>query len=623
MTRLGLFSRQRTQAQEQATPLPDQPDPTMPSPKRQKQLEKAYVANIEAEKPPYAGVRIATLGELLWILRERNWKGGANPADPALKEHMGWFTEPTPTKASNADEAPSEQDADPTNADLRGADVHGINLDDALLDGADLRGALFMEARLRGVALDNTLLMETNFTGARLLTDDEEQHIQETNSPQSRRELLWLIEQRKAQGSISLHDTNLSGVNLDGLDLTRLDLTGARLISETQETTLQSAMQDNIDKSQPPCQGIVMTRLNEVIWIRQALENREITKLDLRGAKMNTARLASADLSSASMDGVHLQLADLRVADLGQSSLVGAHMTWADLSYASAIGADLRHAALYSAYLVDAKLTATNLSDADLSDAIASRAVLHGAQLFGTNLHSTKLEGANLRGTRMSTTTQLYRTVFDMKTRLGNITWGGTQLTTVNWKDLPRLGEDLHFRSLRRHKRYTTSRRYEHRRHLRDAYEDAIQAYSVLERLLQEQGRYGYAAHYRLRRLSLMRQMALREHRYLRLFILSLAAASTGYGTSLILITRTYIAVIVFFAAVYAINSPGAALHGNLISQIQDATVESIAVFHGFGFAVQIVPGSQIFRWALVEAFIGFLMQGLIITTLTRNPTES
>ena len=52
----------------QSSPLDQEPDI-----ERKARLHQAYVANIAAGQPPYARVQIRTLGELMWIMRERDW----------------------------------------------------------------------------------------------------------------------------------------------------------------------------------------------------------------------------------------------------------------------------------------------------------------------------------------------------------------------------------------------------------------------------------------------------------------------------------------------------------------------------------------------------------------------
>jgi hypothetical protein len=55
------------------TAFPWERDTNEPTPERQAELRAAYEANVAAGKPPYQGVVIRTLGELQWILRERDW----------------------------------------------------------------------------------------------------------------------------------------------------------------------------------------------------------------------------------------------------------------------------------------------------------------------------------------------------------------------------------------------------------------------------------------------------------------------------------------------------------------------------------------------------------------------
>jgi hypothetical protein len=59
----------------------DMPDTAEPSPRRQGELRTAYDANVVAGKPPYDNVWIQTLGELQWIMREREWHAGFGPME--------------------------------------------------------------------------------------------------------------------------------------------------------------------------------------------------------------------------------------------------------------------------------------------------------------------------------------------------------------------------------------------------------------------------------------------------------------------------------------------------------------------------------------------------------------
>jgi hypothetical protein len=101
-----------------------------------------------------------------------------------------------------------------------------------------------------------------------------------------------------------------------------------------------------------------------------------VSRGDLTGAQVASARLDGADLSHATLD-------------------------WADLSDARLIGADLSGAFLGEADLSGASLSLANLSGAVLFGANLSGAVLSGANLSGAVLLGADLSGANLSGANL------------------------------------------------------------------------------------------------------------------------------------------------------------------------------------------------------------------------------
>ncbi len=50
-----------------------EPDASAPTPERQAELRAQRQANLAAGKPPYARMRVGSLGELRWILAEHGW----------------------------------------------------------------------------------------------------------------------------------------------------------------------------------------------------------------------------------------------------------------------------------------------------------------------------------------------------------------------------------------------------------------------------------------------------------------------------------------------------------------------------------------------------------------------
>jgi hypothetical protein len=128
-----------------------QPDSRAPSAERQAELDAAYTANVQSGKPPYAHVKIGTLGELRWIVQTRGWSG-----DPSE------LMEQEPRSGPDLREA-SLQDAVLDGATLRGARLTGADLSHASLDKADLR-----QARLRGAILVGASLREADLRVTKL-----------------------------------------------------------------------------------------------------------------------------------------------------------------------------------------------------------------------------------------------------------------------------------------------------------------------------------------------------------------------------------------------------------------------------------------------------------------------
>jgi hypothetical protein len=160
-------------------------DTNDPTPERQAELRAAYEANVAADKPPYEKVQIRTLGEVTWILRERNWSvdfvltNGTWRAD--LRGTVLYHANLSGSNLNHADLSGSNLNhANLSGADLSGANLSGADLSYANLSGADLSraslsGAYLRDARmdaattLDGVTLDDkTGLRDVRWTGVPL-----------------------------------------------------------------------------------------------------------------------------------------------------------------------------------------------------------------------------------------------------------------------------------------------------------------------------------------------------------------------------------------------------------------------------------------------------------------------
>lgn len=185
------------------------PDESEPRPERQDTLRKQYEQNVAAHRSPYAGVRIQSLGELRWILRERDWSGEMD---------AGGRDRP------NLDEA-----------DLRGANLARVQLCHASLKHASLDGVSFHGANLYRAVLFDARCEQTNFREANVFGAD-------LGSA-----WLWDADFRDA----CLNRVSFTGTHFRGADLRGAELTAAWMDSTTRFRVVK------IDSR---------TRVAEVVW---------------------------------------------------------------------------------------------------------------------------------------------------------------------------------------------------------------------------------------------------------------------------------------------------------------------------------------------------------------------
>jgi uncharacterized protein YjbI with pentapeptide repeats len=143
------------------------------------------------------------------------------------------------------------------------------------------------------------------------------------------------------------------------------------------------------------------------MWILpERLSHSQISRADLRGAKLGCDRVGNdewkcAQLQGAFLDHAQLQGANLDGAQLQSAWLVGAQLQRANLQRAQLQGANLLGAQLQGA-LPGHALQGANLDGAQLQGASLvaqlQGANLLGAELQGANLDGAQLQGASLRG---------------------------------------------------------------------------------------------------------------------------------------------------------------------------------------------------------------------------------
>jgi len=144
-----------------------------------------------------------------------------------------------------------------------------------------------------------------------------------------------------------------------------------------------------------------------IILIKANLSSTNLTKVNLKYAKLLQANLTKASLSEANLLAVNFTAADLSGANLMQSNLTHANLTAANLSGAILTMADLSGtnftaADLSNARLNSAKFSNTNLSGTNLSKVQLTNANFDGSNLSGANLTGLSLVGINFKGAKLS-----------------------------------------------------------------------------------------------------------------------------------------------------------------------------------------------------------------------------
>lgn len=196
------------------------PDDLEPAATRQAELEAAYEANVAAGRPPYAGVRIGTRGELTWIMDRRGWSG----------RHDAYTVKYVLTPRGERH----------VPADLRGANLSHVALGDVCLRMADLTGANLVFADLRGAHLADARLAHADLGRSTLA--DAELNTADLSSAHLR---------EAALPGAYLRFATLAGARLPRADLRGAVLQGARLDATT---VLSEAILDGA------------TWLGDVIW---------------------------------------------------------------------------------------------------------------------------------------------------------------------------------------------------------------------------------------------------------------------------------------------------------------------------------------------------------------------
>jgi uncharacterized protein YjbI with pentapeptide repeats len=435
----------------------------------------------------------------------------------------------------------------------------------------------------------------------------------------TRGELHWVMHEREWSGELEAEGkerANLTGADFTSVDLPGTHLCGANLIgAELSNANLSGSM-------------LNAATLSDANLTRATLSDANLTRATLSDANLADAILIGAYLINANLNGSRLFLANLSGATLYKATLIGADLREANLSRAN----------LTEANLSGAKLPRANLSHAYLGRVDLSRAFLQAANLSGANLPWVNLSGADLRGVRMDVDTNLAVATLNSETCLADVRWNGVQLTFIDWKRAPQLGDEQdardwkaeHFTETEEQRNKPRSERAQARaKHAAEQkqrrlwlYQAAVRAYRQLATVLREQGLNDEADHYAERGQVMQRRLLWQRRNVIawafRLIFLEWLA---GYGYGLWNILIAYGLVLTVFAVIfYAVGVPvPPTTHLTTLQAVGDAFQLSLTAVHGRVFFEQLGLGSAVAWTAAIESVLGIVIEGVFVAMLVQR----
>jgi uncharacterized protein YjbI with pentapeptide repeats len=317
------------------------------------------------------------------------------------------------------------------------------------------------------------------------------------------------------------------------------------------------------------------------------------------GPSSDLLTIASGLEGDAFLNAAHLHLegADLAEAHLEGANLIEAHLQGTRLDKAHLEGARLTGAHLEGAWLRVARLEGADLIDAHLESAFLFRAHLEGSKLDRASFNKTsRLNEAVLSGASLDQTT------FD-----------NTNLSVVDWKKVPILGDELAAQKAKDR----DGKRKSRQQRVTD-YQAAVRAYRRIAVVLQGNGLSAESANYLYRASIMERRLARHERRVGAYFFSVLLAVLAGYGYRLGRIVVAYISVVAAFALAFL---AARYLSGILIDweQVGEATQISLNAIHGRVFFAQIALDSVQAWIATVESVVGIVIEGVFVAMLIQR----
>jgi uncharacterized protein YjbI with pentapeptide repeats len=196
-------------------------------------------------------------------------------------------------KEANREITPNLRGADLREAQLSGVDLVGADCNHADLMGADLSQAYLSEAEFGHANLNDANLSFARIDG----TDLTEATLRGANLNQAR-----IIEANLSKADLreaDLREVNLSGANLSDANLTGADLSGAELVDA------------NFSRAY----------LRKANLNRADLSGADLTETNFSGADLSETTLYDADLSGADLSGADLTLAHVARTAFGNNDL--------------------------------------------------------------------------------------------------------------------------------------------------------------------------------------------------------------------------------------------------------------------------------------------------------------
>jgi uncharacterized protein YjbI with pentapeptide repeats len=341
-----------------------------------------------------------------------------------------------------------------------------------------------------------------------------------------------------------------------------------------------------------------------------------------------------SDAKQRQRGGLDLRGADLSGADLHALPLAGLRGSLSfedvfenDTDRVDAAAVMLHQADLRGASLEGAWLRRVELDGADLRGARLARAELYNAFLRGARLGQSQLAGASLRRAVLSADTNLYGAQLSDEThgavRLRDIRWNGADVTFLDWKQIPMLGDEQVIRARLR----------SHRRARPNDYANAARATRQLAVVLRSVGLNDDADRFAYRAQRLQRALFRQQRHYGKWLFSLLLALLSGYGYRLGRILVAYGVSVVLFAVLYLVLSSGCTISatpsvfasgthcmatGHTYTWVE-AFVISVTAFHGRVFAEGYQPGTPFGILAAIEAVGGLVIEGVFIAMLTQR----